>query len=204
MRGCATKACLITHVKACLPLYHRTGASRMVRRRNAPMTSQRPGKSSPQVTGARAAAQRDKLDAQAEASRSAEQEAPPKAKGKKEQKQLLAKRRANTRLERAIADYLADQEGGNHSAKTLEWHRTALGLLKSFLKEERAITLVGEVDAPDIDAWFVHLRKTPGGHGKTRSERTVQTHARSLLTRIFWMLGFLHHGLQSVQLVAEH
>ena len=112
------------------------------------MTSQRPGKSSPQVTGARAAAQRDKLDTQAEASRSAEQEAPPKAKGKKEQKQLLAKRRANTRLERAITDYLADQEGGNHSAKTLEWHRTALGLLKSFLKEERAITLVGEVDAP--------------------------------------------------------
>jgi hypothetical protein len=39
------------------------------------MTSQRPGKSSPQVTGARAAAQRAKLDAQAEASRSAQQEA---------------------------------------------------------------------------------------------------------------------------------
>jgi hypothetical protein len=125
MKACLSgvvKACLITHAKACLPLYHRTVASQMVRRRNAPMTSQRHGKSSPQVTGARAAAQRAKLDAQAEASRSAGQgaAAPPKAKGKKEQKQLLARRRANTTLERAIEDYLADQEGSNHSHKTLD------------------------------------------------------------------------------------
>jgi len=154
------------------------------------MTSQRPGKSSPQVTGARAAAQRAKLDAQAEASRSAQQEAavPPKAKGKKEQKQLLARRRANTTLERAIEDYLADQEGGNHSHKTLEWHRTALGLLKSFLREERALALVGEIDAPDINAWFVHLRKTPGGHGKIRSERTIQTYARSARAFFHWLV----------------
>jgi site-specific recombinase XerD len=154
------------------------------------MTSQRHGKSSPQVTGARAAAQRAKLDAQAEASRSAEQEAapPPKAKGKKEQKQLLARRRANTTLERAIADYLVDQEGGNHSHKTLEWHRTALGLLTSFLREERTIALVGEIDAPDINAWFVYLRKTPGGHGKMRSERTVQTYARSARAFFHWLV----------------
>jgi site-specific recombinase XerD len=154
------------------------------------MTSQRPGKSSPQVTGARAAAQRAKLDAQAEASRSAQQEAavPLKAKGKKEQKQLLARRRANTTLERAIEDYLADQEGGNHSHKTLEWHRTALGLLKSFLREERALALVGEIDAPDINAWFVHLRKTPGGHGKIRSERTIQTYARSARAFFHWLV----------------
>ncbi len=40
-------------------------------------------------------------------------------------------------------------------------------------------TLVGEVDASDINAWFAHMRKSPGGHGKPRSERTIQTHARS-------------------------
>jgi site-specific recombinase XerD len=91
-------------------------------------------------------------------------------------------------VERAIEDYLTDQEGGNHSAKTLEWRRTALGLLKSFLKEERAITLVGEVYAPDINAWFVHLRKTPGGHGKMRSERTVQTYARSACAFFHWLV----------------
>ena len=153
------------------------------------MTSQRPGKPSSQVTGARAAAQRAKLDAQAETRRSTQQEAaPPKARGKKEQKQLLARRRATTTLERAIADYLADQEGGNHSHKTLEWHRTALGLLKGFLQEERDITLVGEIDAPDLNAWFVHLRKTPGGHGKMRSERTVQTYARSARAFCHWLV----------------
>lgn len=36
--------------------------------------------------------------------------------------------------------YLADQEGGNHSHKTLEWHRTALGLLKGFLARGAGIS----------------------------------------------------------------
>ncbi len=156
------------------------------------MTSKRQGQSSPQVAAARAAAQRAKLDALADSSRASEQEtvtpAKTKGKGKKEQQQLLARRRASTSVERAIEDYLTDQEGGNHSAKTLEWRRTALGLLKSFLKEERAITLVGEVYAPDINAWFVHLRKTPGGHGKMRSERTVQTYARSACAFFHWLV----------------
>ena len=154
------------------------------------MTSQRSGKPSDQVTQARAIAQRAKLDNQAEARRTTTQETatPKKAKGKKDQKQLLANRRANTTIERAIEDYLTDHEGGNHSNKTLEWHRTALGLLKSFLTEERDITLVGEIDAPDINAWFVHMRKTPGGHGKTRSERTIQTYARSARAFFHWLV----------------
>src|SRR5690349_21692963 len=77
------------------------------------------------VTEARAAAQRVKLDAQAEAR---EQEkvtaaALKKARSKKEQGKLQATRRAGTTIARAINDYLLDHEGGNHSAKTLEWHR---------------------------------------------------------------------------------
>jgi len=51
------------------------------------MTSQRPGKSSPQVTGARAAAQRAKLDAQAEASRSTQQGVYEKVVGKREKRE---------------------------------------------------------------------------------------------------------------------
>lgn len=156
------------------------------------MSSKQPGKPSDQVTQARAAAQRAKLEAQAEARRSstAEQEAttPKKAKSKKDQKQLLANRRATTTIERAIEDYLADHEGGNHSNKTLEWHHTALGLLKSFFIEEREITLVGEIDAPDINAWFVHMRKTKGAHGKIRSERTIQTYARSARAFFHWLI----------------
>ncbi|GCE15145.1 hypothetical protein [Tengunoibacter tsumagoiensis] len=57
-------------------------------------------------------------------------------------------------LERAIQDYLDDHEGGNHSEKTIEWHATALGLLRGFL-EGRGILRVIDVDAPDISAWFV-------------------------------------------------
>ena len=155
------------------------------------MESKRTGKPSKYVTDARAAAQRAKLDAQAEEKRTtAEQETtqPKKPNAKKDQRQLLATRRANTTIERAIEDYLSDHEGGNHSKKTLEWHHTALGLLQDFLLKERDITLVGEIDAPDINAWFVYMRKTPGGHGKTRSERTIQTYARSARAFFHWLI----------------
>ena len=89
-------------------------------------------------------------------------------------------------LARAIDDYLQDHEGGNHSKKTLEWHHTALGLLQTFLEEERDITLVGEVDATDISAWFAHMRKVDGKHGEPRSERTIQTYARSVRAFFHW------------------
>ena len=101
---------------------------------------------------------------------------------------LLASRRANTTIERAIEDYLLDHEGGNSSPKTLQWHKTSLGFLRDFLEQEREITLVGEVDAPDINAWFAHLRKTPGSRGAPRSERTVQTYARSARAFFHWLI----------------
>jgi site-specific recombinase XerD len=131
------------------------------------------------VAGNRASAQREKLDAQAEArSQQEEPEAKEtirKSNGKHEQRRPLAHRRANTTIAHAIEDYLQDHAGGNHSDKTLEWHRTALGLMRSYLEQESGIILVGEVDAPDISAWFAHMRTSPGGHGKPRSERTIQT-----------------------------
>jgi hypothetical protein len=154
------------------------------------MDSQPPMKPSKHVTEARAAAQRAKLDAQAEARRLAAQQ-PPKqkhARAKREPTDPLAKRRAATTLARAIEDYLNDHEGGNHSLKTLQWHQTSLGLLRRFLEEEREITLIGEVDAPDISAWFAHLRKTPGSYGKPRTERTVQTYARSARAFFHWLV----------------
>jgi len=116
--------------------------------------------------------------------------APPvkKPKGKQDQRTLLANRRASTTMESAIEDYLQDHAGGNHSAKTLEWHRTALGLLRTYLQEERGITLVGEVDAPDISAWFAAMRTSPGARGKVRSERTIQTYARSARAFFHWLV----------------
>ena len=145
------------------------------------------------VTEARATAQRAKLDAQAEArnDQAASTARTPQRKplgGKKEQQRLLNNRRNNTTIGRAIDDYLLDHMGGNSSDKTLEWHRTALGLMRIYFEGERGITLVGEIDAPDINAWFAHMRTSPGGHGKPRSERTIQTYARSARAFFHWLV----------------
>jgi site-specific recombinase XerD len=157
------------------------------------MTSQPAKQPSKRVTEARAAAQRAKLDAQAQrrraaAAQQAAEEPAKETQGKQKQASLHAKRRASITIERAIADYLLDHEGGNSSQKTLQWHQTALGLLCSFLAEERGTTLVGEVDAPDITAWFAYLRKTPSSRGKVRTERTIQTYARSARAFFHWLV----------------
>ncbi|HYU75095.1 MAG TPA: site-specific integrase, partial [Ktedonobacteraceae bacterium] len=88
----------------------------------------------------------------------------------------------------AIDVYLQDHEGGNHSPKTLEWHATALGLLRRYLEEERAMTQINEIDATDISAWFTFLRAVPGRRGKLRSERTIQTYARSARAFFRWLM----------------
>jgi hypothetical protein len=108
------------------------------------MVSPRSPKPSSTVTEARAVAQRAKLDAQTEARQQqavSKTPTPKPSRGRKTQEDLLTKRRAATTMERAIADFLDDHEGGNHSAKTLEWHRTTLGFFCRFLAEGRAITL---------------------------------------------------------------
>jgi len=155
------------------------------------MVTPRSTKPSPNVAEARAVAQRAKLDAQTEARQQqavSTTPAPKPSRGKIRQEDLLTKRRTATTVERAIADFLDDHEGGNHSAKTLEWHRTALGFFRRFLVEERAITLVGEIDAPDISAWFASMRKTPTSRGHIRSERTIQTYARSARAFFHWLV----------------
>ncbi len=145
------------------------------------------------VAEKRATAQRTKLDAQVQAraqqaAEKAAEAATSKPKGRHEQQRLQASRRAGTTIARAVDDYLQDHAGGNHSDKTLEWHRTALGLMRTYFEKERGISLVGEVDAPDISAWFAHLRTSPGGHGKPRSERTIQTYARSARAFFHWLV----------------
>jgi site-specific recombinase XerD len=133
--------------------------------------------------------QRAKLYAQAEALEQPATNGAAKQRGGKPTKpRLQATRRANTTIARSIEDYLLDHEGGNHSAKTLEWHRTALGQMRAYFEEERGITLVGEIDAADINAWFASMRKTPSSRGKVRSERTIQTYARSARAFFHWLV----------------
>lgn len=144
------------------------------------MVSPRSLKPSRNVTEAWAVAQRAKLDAQTktwlqQAATKTPASKPPH--GRKGAEDPISKRRAATTVERAVADFLDDHEGGNHSPKTLEWHRTALGFFSRFLAEERSITLVAEIDAPDISAWFASMPKTPASRGHIRSERTIQTYA---------------------------
>ena len=82
---------------------------------------------SKRVTESRAVGRRAQLDAEAEA----------REQGAARQGGKSATRRATVTLGRAIDDYLLDHEGGNHSPKTLEWHRTALGLMRSYFEKER-------------------------------------------------------------------
>ncbi len=142
------------------------------------------------VTEARASAQRAKLDAQAEERRhSAEQTAktkPSPATGKRGRERPGSRR--GTTIEQAIADYLLDHAGGNHSPKTIEWHRIALGLLRAYLEKERKISLIEDIDAPDLNGWLAHMRTTPGSRGKPRSERSIQTYARSARAFFHWLV----------------
>jgi integrase/recombinase XerD len=89
---------------------------------------------------------------------------------------------------RTIADYLLDHAGGNHSAKTLEWHRTAIGLLQTYLEEECQITPVEDIDAPELNGCLAHLHTTPGSRGKPRVERTIQTYTRSARAFFHWLV----------------
>ena len=63
-----------------------------------------------------------------------------------------------------------------------------LGFCRRIWQQEREITLVAEIDAPDLNAWLAYLRKSPGGHGKVRSERTIQTYARSVRAFFHWLI----------------
>ena len=148
------------------------------------------------VTEERAKAQRAKLEKEAEVRQGQEEQevatqiTPNKKTGRQE---AQARRRV---IETLIEAYIQDHIGGNHSEKTLEWHRTALGLMQLFFKEELAIAQIDEVEADDISAWFAHLRTTPGARGKVRSERTVQTYARSARAFFHWLVrrGTLEHN----------
>src|SRR6266496_859732 len=156
----------------------------------------RAGKKGSRVTEERAKAQRAKLDTQAEARHAQEEQ---EAVTQKTQNKKTGRQEGQTKrrlIETLIEAYLQDHIGGNHSDKTVEWHRTALGFMHLFFKEELDITQIDEVEADDISAWFTHLRVTPGARNKVRSERTVQTYARSARAFFHWLIrrGTLEHN----------
>jgi integrase/recombinase XerD len=152
--------------------------------KHAKDVGQRTPKKGSRVTEARAKAQRAKLDTQAELHHEQAAQAPVMQNMKGRRQEAQTKRRVLATL---IEAYLQDHIGGNHSDKTVEWHRTALGLLQLFLQEVH-ITTIDEVEAEHISAWFAHLRVTPGARDKVRSERTIQTYARSARAFFHWLV----------------
>jgi site-specific recombinase XerD len=147
----------------------------------------RASKKGSRVTEERAKAQRARLDVQVQVRRQPEEK---EATASPMQNKNMARqeREANRRMiETLIEAYIQDHIGGNHSDKTVEWHQTALGLMHLFLKEELDITQIDAVESDDISAWFAHLRTTPGARGKFRSERTIQTYARSARAFFHWL-----------------
>ncbi len=148
------------------------------------------------VTEERAKAQRAKLDAQVEV-RQQQEEQEATASPTQNKNMARQEREAKRRMIEALMEaYIQDHIGGNHSDKTIEWHRTALGLMQLFLKEELDLTQIDTVEADDLSAWFAHLRTTPGARGKVRSERTIQTYARSARAFFHWLIrrGTLEHN----------
>ncbi len=159
-----------------------------VHAQKAKEAGRRTQKKGSRVTEERAKAQRTKLEKGAEVRQEQEEQevvVHPAQNKKAGRQEALARRRV---IETLIEAYIQDHIGGNHSEKTLEWHRTALGLMQLFFKEELAIAQIDEVEADDISAWFAHMRATPGARGKVRSERTVQTYARSARAFFHWLV----------------
>jgi len=146
----------------------------------------RSGRYTKPVTEARAAVQRQKIDreraARLEQSEPAEEPAPlPLPRSAKRGTGAIT-------TQRALDAYIQDQVGGNRSPKTIEWHQTALGLFVTYLAETEEITLVTDIDAIHITGWFAQMRTAVGGHGKVRSDRTIQTYARSVRAFCHWLV----------------
>jgi site-specific recombinase XerD len=137
------------------------------------------------VTEARASAQRQKVERQRSQhlEQADQQERLPEPAARLSKKGTQA-----TSAVQAMHIYIQDQIGGNRSPKTIEWHSTALGLFTTYLTEQERIMFVTEIDAMHITGWFTYLRTTLGGHGKVRSERTIQTYARSVRAFCHWLV----------------
>jgi site-specific recombinase XerD len=140
------------------------------------------------TTESRARVQRAKLDGHASTQKSQSKKTVKRAKDEKKKQEEQKENQNAIPITDIIDEYLRDHEGGNHSDKTLEWHFTALNLLRRYLEEERKILSIEEVRASDISSWFAYMRKTPGAHKKVRCERTIQTYARSAWAFFNWLV----------------
>ncbi len=105
------------------------------------------------------------------------------------------KRRDSQPIERAIQDYLEDQKRHQRRKKTLEWHQTALGLLRDYVLMECHMTLLRQITHKEIQGWLAFLEHQPTTRGNLRAAGTIASYARS--ARAFFQWAVRHTSLES-------
>jgi integrase/recombinase XerD len=109
-------------------------------------------------------------------------------------KATSARSRRLRTLAKLVEEYVIVHQAEGHSAKTLEWHRTALGLLVRFLDVEEGVTDPHDFDTGHLRRWVVWLASPASVKlrpGRTtaapRSKRTVHTYTRSAHAFCKWL-----------------
>jgi site-specific recombinase XerD len=82
-------------------------------------------------------------------------------------------------VERAIQLYLQELMVNERSSKTMEWHRTALGLLQEYLVQKHSLFPVSQLTRREVGGWMAFLRSEPSATGTRRAVSTLRTYARS-------------------------
>jgi site-specific recombinase XerD len=91
-------------------------------------------------------------------------------------------------IERAIHFYVQAHRHAGRSAKTLEWHQTALRQLQHYLLAEGHLLDVRQITETDLAGWVAELSQTPTRTGKQRSASTIETYARSARAFCVWLV----------------
>lgn len=95
-------------------------------------------------------------------------------------------RRVKRTLRMCINEYILDHRSQNHSAKTIEWHTTALGKLADYL-EQQGVTHVEAIERVHLISWLSELGTRPAARGKKLSARSLNTYARSMRAFCNWL-----------------
>lgn len=91
-------------------------------------------------------------------------------------------------LDQAIAAYLQEQVDAKRGPKTLQWHQTALGQLRTYLYTQQQSQELDGLTETMVQQWLDALRTTPTALGTLRSSTTISTYARSVRAFGNWLV----------------
>ena len=101
---------------------------------------------------------------------------------------LSYKNSMSTTIEDAIGHYLAAQQRANRRPKTIEWHKTALGLFGQYLRMECQCVLLAEMTEKHVFGWVESLH-VPMARGVRRSAGTIHSYTRSAHAWCQWLVN---------------